>query len=178
MGAVEGMLNLASEIINMIISKLPSDKVPQKSDSKPSTAKDTQQTSKAPEIIKTADPKPSSDTDVVKQTLPFDMDSLLNRCMGNQRFLEKILNKFEIKAVEYLKDIEDCVEAGDAEQVGRLAHSFKGAAANLSAETLRQIAFEIEQLGKSGDLTNVGESLEKLKNEINRCLEYLPNMVV
>ena len=111
------------------------------------------------------------------EAAPFDIDSLLSRCMDNHELLEKILNKFEANATKYLEDIEKSVEAADAEQVGRMAHSLKGVAANLSAEALRKVAFEIEQIAKLGDLANVGQCLEKLRNEINRCLEYLPDMV-
>lgn len=152
------------EIIKMINSKL-SDEIPDKNVPEPSSVRDAGQETSEP----TGDDTP-------KQTTPFDIDSLLSRCMGNHEFLEKILNKFEAKAVEYLKDIEKSAEAGDGEQVGRLAHSLKGVAANLSAEPLRLAALETEQLGKSGDLTNINECLDKLRNELNRCLEYLPNM--
>ncbi len=153
------------KLIEMINSKLSSDEIPEQSVSEPAIAEDTHETSEP------------FHTDIPDQTAPFDIDSLLSRCMGDQQFLEKILGKFETKAVEYLKDIEESIEAADAEQVGRHAHSFKGAAANLSAESLRQAALEMEQLGKAGDMTNANECLENLRNETNRCLEYLPNMV-
>ena len=38
-------------------------------------------------------------------------------------------------------------------------------------------ASDLEQLAKSGDLTKAGESLENLKNELNCCLSYLPNVI-
>lgn len=65
----------------------------------------------------TKTPKPS-DISITEQNAPFDIDSLLNRCMGNQKFLEKILNKFEANAVKCLKDIEDSIVAVDAELLG------------------------------------------------------------
>ncbi|GAF84947.1 unnamed protein product, partial [marine sediment metagenome] len=152
------------ELIEMINSKLSCDEAAEEPACEPSTGRDTQETV-----------EPGSRT--ADKSAPFDMTSLLSRCMGSQEFLGKILTKFETTAAKYLKDIEEGIEAADAEQVGRLAHSLKGAAANLSAESLRQAALEMEQLGKSGELTNAGECLEKLKSEIERCLDYLPNMI-
>jgi len=58
-----------------------------------------------------------------------------------------------------------------------LSHGLKGVAANLSAGALRQAALELEQIAKSGYLAEAKDCLEKLKNELNRCLDYLPNMI-
>ena len=61
------------------------------------------------------------------------------------------------KTVEYtfLEEIPTLIEAlkdGDAEQVGRHAHSIKGASANVCPEALRDVAHQIETAGREGDL--------------------------
>ena len=52
---------------------------------------------------------------------------------------------------------------GDAEVVRREAHSIKGGAANLTANDLSRIAFEIENIGISGMLEEGIDSLQKLE---------------
>ena len=75
-----------------------------------------------------------------------------------------------------LKDVEESVTRKDPERIAMLAHGLKGAAANLSAEALRQAAADMEQLARSGDLTQSYQCLEKLRNEVSRCLQYVPTL--
>jgi CheY-like chemotaxis protein len=153
------------ELINMINSKLPEEDTGDKSKQEIATVQNIKNNSE------------DSDGTINAQDKPFNMDSLLERCMGNQDFLEKILKKFQDKALKDLADIEQSLQDGDTEQLRLFSHGLKGAAANLSAQSLRQAASEMEQLAKAKDLTNAQEYLEKLKNELNRCLNYLPNMI-
>ncbi len=149
-------------VIDMINSKLPDKDVCDESRQQPATVQDTQSNSDA------------SDGSTNAQENPFDMESLFNRCMSNQEFLEKILHKFQDQALGRLSEIEESVRAGDAEQLSLLAHAFKGLTANLSARALSLTAYDLERLAKSGDLTKAEECLENLRNELKRCLDYLP----
>jgi len=64
------------------------------------------------------------------------------------------------------------VALGHADQVERLAHSLKGAAANLSAEALRAAAARLEVMGRAGDLTTAPLCLAELQHESRRFLAY------
>ena len=55
-------------------------------------------------------------------------------------------------------------------QVSALAHRLKGAAANLSAEPLREAAAELESLGRNGDLTDADIWVARLSAEGSRFL--------
>jgi len=115
-----------------------------------------------------ADHAPTDRTDP-----PFDLDELLNRCLGRQEFLEKMLGKFEDKARKLFKGLEENVSAGDAEQIAFLAHSLKGTSATLSAPALRGAASEMEHLARSGDLIGADQCLETIREQLQRCLDYL-----
>ena len=149
----------------MINSKLPDEDTGYKSKQDVASVQDIKNNSE------------DSDGTITGQDSPFDMDALLERCMGNQDFLEKIMKKFQDKALKDLADIEQSLQDGDTEKLRLFSHGLKGAAANLSAQSLRQAASEMEQLAKSKDLTNSQEYLENLKNELDRCLNYLPDMI-
>ncbi len=60
------------------------------------------------------------------------------------------------------------ISDGDAELVKREAHSIKGGAANLTANELSGIAFELENIGKSNTLEASTVILERLEKEFYR----------
>jgi CheY-like chemotaxis protein len=103
---------------------------------------------------------------------PFDFDSLLQRCMGKRDFLNKIVLKFQKRLGKDMEHLERSVALGNAGQVEHLAHSLKGAAANLSAEPLRAAAARLEALGHSGDLAAAPLCLAELQQEARQFLAF------
>ncbi len=65
------------------------------------------------------------------------------------------------------------ISDGDAESVRREAHSIKGGAANLTATALSGIAFDLENIGKSGMLEEGIDSLQKLEREFFRLERFV-----
>jgi Amt family ammonium transporter len=102
-----------------------------------------------------------------------DMPALLQRCMGKEEFVQRILEKFKVKAVKDLEELEGHVRNTDAQKIAFVAHGLKGTAANLCAEGLRQAAFELEQIGKAADFSRVEDSLDRVRREIGLCVEFL-----
>jgi signal transduction histidine kinase/DNA-binding response OmpR family regulator/HPt (histidine-containing phosphotransfer) domain-containing protein len=100
-----------------------------------------------------------------------DSDSLIERCMGKRDLAERLLKKFRQRLDSDLLEIVCSVDQGDAERTAMLAHTLKGASANLSAESLRIAAATLEQLGRGGTLDGAQECVENLKRETERFLE-------
>jgi HPt (histidine-containing phosphotransfer) domain-containing protein len=105
---------------------------------------------------------------------PFDFNTLLQRCMGNRQFLKKMVAKFQKRLIGDMEQLERNLALGNAQQVERLAHALKGAAANLSAEALRSAAARLETLGRAGELGAATLSLADLQHEARRFLTYNP----
>jgi len=61
------------------------------------------------------------------------------------------------------------VENGQAEQAGGQAHKIKGAAANVTALTFQETAYDMERAGKAGDM----ESLYRLLPELEQKFQEL-----
>lgn len=101
-----------------------------------------------------------------------DLDRLRNRCMGNIALLERVLDQFHKRLPEELEELERALEQRDSEQVARVAHRIKGTSANVSAEGLQRAAAEIEDLGRTGCVTDVPTRLERLRSEWARYLEH------
>jgi len=56
--------------------------------------------------------------------------------------------------------------------VEREAHRLKGAAGNLSAKRLAELALKLELLGRTGNLAGAEEVINSLRNEYKRLEEY------
>jgi HPt (histidine-containing phosphotransfer) domain-containing protein len=101
--------------------------------------------------------------------------SLLKRCLGKNDLADKLLSKLHARLGTDLNEIKAAVDAGDCEQFARCAHRLKGAAANLSAEPLREVSADLEALGRASDIGAARDALARLKYEARRFLqETLP----
>ena len=120
---------------------------------------------------------PPSVADPGKPSPPFDVQDLARRCLGNLDVVERVIKKFERGADDTLEQIRRSVAAGDAGEITRLAHRLKGTAANLSAETLRVAATQLEETARAGDLSEADACLAQLRGELERCLKYVPELL-
>jgi signal transduction histidine kinase/PleD family two-component response regulator len=105
-------------------------------------------------------------------TAPYDVSDLLQRCLGNRKLLERTLGKFKKRLPHDVEQIEQSVAARDAEQLTRLAHGLKGAAASISAAGLRAVADRLEGLGRQADLNGARACLAELRGQMRRFLDY------
>ncbi|MCE5277567.1 MAG: response regulator [Planctomycetaceae bacterium] len=110
-------------------------------------------------------------------SVPFDLADLQRRCLNNVQFMDKMLGKFAETIPGELHKLEAAAAAGNAPETRRLAHSIKGAAANLSAGQLRQAAYAVEQAGQAGDITAAAQRLPRVRAELERCLEAIPGIL-
>ena len=106
-------------------------------------------------------------------TAPLAFDELLQRCMGNREFALKLITKFEIQATKDIEKLGAAIAAGDASSVARVAHSLKGAAANLSAAPVQTLAARLEAQGRTGDLGEANACLAELRVEWQRLMEHV-----
>jgi HPt (histidine-containing phosphotransfer) domain-containing protein len=85
------------------------------------------------------------------------------------------VDKHSKSAKKNIQRVEQALEANDANELERAAHSIKGASAQFGASSLSAVSMKIEQLGKEGKLEEAKLFLEKLKiaqadaeNEMNK----------
>ena len=94
-----------------------------------------------------------------------DRSGALERVGGDEELLDELLTMLLEQARAGLADLAQAIREGDARGVEHSAHSLKGAAASLGAERFRQRAWELETIGRSGDLAAAPAALERLANE-------------
>jgi PAS domain S-box-containing protein len=106
----------------------------------------------------------------------FDIKDALERVEGDRDLLEEIVRIFTSECSSNMDAIRQALSAGDAPLLDRLAHTIKGAAANLSADAVSAAALKIEKLAAAGNLPDARESVDKLQCEIARLLPELASV--
>jgi HPt (histidine-containing phosphotransfer) domain-containing protein len=96
--------------------------------------------------------------------------------MGNAEFAVSLLDEMERTGADRVEDIARHAATGNAVAAGEAAHSLKGAAAIIAAEPLRAVAAEIEAAGKSGRLEDIAVVVDQLRQEMERCLAFVPEI--
>lgn len=65
----------------------------------------------------------------------------------------------------------------DSNQVREIAHSFKGAAANLSATQLAQFCFAVETAGRDNDLAGLSDKIDAIEAEFSQVQAVFQTMI-
>jgi PAS domain S-box-containing protein len=83
----------------------------------------------------------------------FDREALLERFLGDEGLTLTILQTFLQDTPVQLRTLQQHLDQGNLREVQHHAHAIKGAAANVSAERLRTLAYQMEQAAKAGELS-------------------------
>jgi signal transduction histidine kinase/CheY-like chemotaxis protein/HPt (histidine-containing phosphotransfer) domain-containing protein len=106
-----------------------------------------------------------------------DKTLLLKAFDGDWRFLEEVVDVF---LSDYPRLIDDLNRAGkerDSELLLRAAHSLKGMLRNFQAEAAAEIAFEIENKGKTQDFDGVQPMIKILEDRIKDVDKMLRDII-
>jgi len=120
---------------------------------------------------RTAREKASSEIGASRNS-PIDLDSALERTGGDREFLNELIETFLEHTPEQINLLAGAAQKGDAESVAESAHSIKGSAGNLSADSIASLAEVIEKMARSGDISTISPILEKLKDEMKRFTKH------
>lgn len=93
---------------------------------------------------------------------------------------EVMEDEFDILIETYLTDsesrvdqLQQALDAGDADAYSKAAHSFKGSCTNIGAPALAKLCFQAEMDGRNGDISRAPEQVEAIKVEfeqVRHCL--------
>jgi len=87
---------------------------------------------------------PSTDDAFPQQITGVDIASGLERANGNKKLFSKLLLEFAARFATVQDEINRLISEKDLESAGRLAHTLKGVAGNLSASDIQMAAEELE----------------------------------
>ena len=103
----------------------------------------------------------------------FDRAGVLSRLEEDEELAQIVFDEFlkdipgQIQVLKYL------VKGGDAAGSARLAHSIRGASANVGGECLRNLACEMEVAADAGNLQLVADSMAELEYQFNRLQDAM-----
>jgi HPt (histidine-containing phosphotransfer) domain-containing protein len=98
---------------------------------------------------------------------------LKERLDGDYDLLKELINIFLTDSEKLLAAIDEAIIAANAEKVGKGAHTIKGAVSNFSARRAFDAAYRLEQIGRSGDLSEASNAFVALKTEIGKTTEAM-----
>ncbi|MCP4723597.1 MAG: response regulator [bacterium] len=128
---------------------------------------------------KASEPETQEPRDIEETAVPvFDKASLMARLMDDEELAGIIAEGFIQDIPNQIAALKEFLEAGDAPGTERQAHSIKGASANVSGEALREIAFQMENAGKAGDLEIVKANMEELEMQFFKLKEALQKEIL
>jgi CheY-like chemotaxis protein len=108
-----------------------------------------------------------------KHTPAVDVERLMEFSDGTTESLRELVNLYLDQTRKQLDQLKAATEAGNAEEVRRIAHSSAGASATCGMVTLAPLLRELEHLGASGSLTGAPELNVGCENEFGRVREQL-----
>lgn len=107
----------------------------------------------------------------------FDAEQLMSQCFGDSDLAIELLNMFELRGRQSLRDLEEAIAENNRLAVQHLSHGVKGVAANLCALRLRESAGALERrsMDESVVLKSLLDEIHDFRTDLMLCLESVPH---
>ncbi|MCB9368863.1 MAG: Hpt domain-containing protein [Calditrichaeota bacterium] len=96
--------------------------------------------------------------------------------MGDPSFTVDLIDIMLVDGMERIEKIRASFTTGDCEEVGRTAHSLKGAALNVGALTLATLCAEIDDTVRKLRIAITDDQVDKVEEEFSLVKEELLNI--
>jgi CheY-like chemotaxis protein len=98
--------------------------------------------------------------------MQLDHQAILDRTGGNAGLLAELIDVYRNDSTNLVRDLHEAVEKSVPAQVRAAAHTLKGMLGFFNATAATDKAYQLEQLGKAGDLTRARAVLEDLLKDM------------
>ncbi len=106
-----------------------------------------------------------------------DVPALMVRLRGDTGLLKELADLFVAEQVKILAAMDDAVARRDAAALQYSAHALKGAVGNFLAKDAFQAAQQLEELGRSGDLTEVDQVRARVEETVGQLKSALAAII-
>lgn len=103
----------------------------------------------------------------------YDRDRALERVAGDEELLEELNDSFLEESGQWMNQLRQAIDEGDAETVGEMAHTIKGAADTIGGVRVTELAKTIEDNGWDEQLDEAREHYERLEIAIEELEDEL-----
>ena len=101
-----------------------------------------------------------------------DSSSVLERIGGDFSFLDELLDLYTEEFTVRHESLQNAVKENDFVRVAEIAHSLKGASANLSLTSLQKVSQELELSAKQKNRDDVMRDLQHLDVEFQKLCDW------
>ena len=103
----------------------------------------------------------------------FDRNSLLKRLLDDTDLVDISLKVFVADMPKQISALRTCLELANVIEAGRISHRIKGAAANIGADRMMNIAQQMEKLADSNDHSRLAPLLAQLEQHFSEFERYV-----
>ena len=101
----------------------------------------------------------------------YNLDKINELAEGDKDFIVSVVSVFLEEVPEDLYNLENAIAEKNYEQIYKMAHKIKPNVDLLGMQEAREVAFEIETLGKNdGSLETIQKSFPSLQNDIKQVI--------
>lgn len=93
--------------------------------------------------------------------------------MDDMSLQQQVATHFIADMPTQLASLQVAVNGADVDAIASLAHKIKGAAANMAAEQMREIALELELNTKAGEVAGADEKVQALTEAFVQLTDVL-----
>jgi two-component system, sensor histidine kinase and response regulator len=109
----------------------------------------------------------------MNQMAVFNRELALERVGGDVELLDEIVVLFLGEYPGLLEQIQSAINAGDAKELFRSAHTLKGSLSALGAEAAQKQAMELEMSGRHAELSDTSTMLADLEHLLQQLRDEL-----
>ena len=99
----------------------------------------------------------------VATSVVFDEHNFLANFQGMEDLAQQTIHSFLQSLPQQLQAIESAILAQNSEELELAAHSLKGSASNFCSESVQQLAFQLEKMGRAKATTECEQIFKKLQ---------------
>ncbi|MDP8264971.1 MAG: Hpt domain-containing protein [Candidatus Aceula lacicola] len=107
-----------------------------------------------------------------------DLDDVLERIQGDKELLVELVEIFLDDCPSKIDDIKECFKVNNFDQLAEVAHSAKGAAANIGAKKLWKTFLVTEEAAKSATAEQSEELVKRIDQEFDELKQYFPELKI
>jgi len=107
----------------------------------------------------------------------FDLDGLAMLEEVMEEEFPELVRVFLQDSSPRCEALRSAFAAQDSEQVREIAHSFKGASANLSAVQLAELCFVVETAGRENNLAGLNDKIDAIEAEFAQVKAIFQTMI-
>jgi PAS domain S-box-containing protein len=114
-----------------------------------------------------------SSTPIEQKEAPVDIQCLAEAAGGDSEQLRELIELYLRQSSEMMKDLQAAIQRAASREVERLAHKYVGASASCGMTAILGSLRELEEMGRSNELSGAAKSYACASEQLNRIRQFL-----